>query len=237
MQVISLSALTPQSGKDTLADHIASTDGLRIERVSFASKLRREVASLFASTSVFHSLELLAMLRCSAKDIEHPEFAITKLPLNTMEQHSGSYRWFMANMVNNDPIEMTKPRSLRFHMQHYGNNYIREFQNKPFYWINYVRHDLNMLRNSGADVVIVTDCRDPLEFTMLTEEYNATTILIKKDGFPKSIHDTGESHNIEKFAHKFNYDFELDNIYGDPSCMALSFDELELFSTPTIESN
>lgn len=231
MKVISLSALCPQSGKDTLADFIETIEGIKVRRIAFGDDLRSHVIRMFnhGKNSLFHETELKHMLLSSKKDIEHEAFAICKLPDHDNSGHCidtyrSSYRLMLAEMVGYDPVEMTKPRSLRYHMQRYGNDFTKDKKGKKTYWIDQVSRKLAEWERQGIDLVVITDTRAPEEFEELTKYFQAKTFLIKREGFPFSAAEAlREHHPIEDFAKNFKYDWELSNVYGDKSIMQADF--------------
>lgn len=215
MQVISLSALCPQSGKDTLADFIETIEGINVRRVAFGDALRYEIINLFNTVdAIFKPMDIKQMLLRPVKDVEHEAFSIHNLKLS-------SYKDFMKSYVGFNPIEITKPRSLRFHMQRYGNDFTKDHLNNPLRWVNEVYDKLDMFKKKGGvDLVVITDTRAPEEFDMLKKEFNATTFLIKREGFPENEHEVKRiPHPIEDFAKNFKYDWELTNVYGDKTHM------------------
>lgn len=219
MQVISLSALCPQSGKDTLADFIKTIEGIDVRCIAFGDALRAEIVSYFNTTgATFHPSDVKQMLLRPAKDVEHEAFSINKLRI-------GSYRDFMKAYVKWNPEEITKPRSLRYHLQRYGNDFTKDHMKYKSRWVDEVRLKLDDWRSRGlVDLVVVTDTRAPEEFEMLKKEFDATTFLIRREGFPVSEHEMKRvPHPIEEYAKNFKYDWELTNVYGDKSHMQADF--------------
>lgn len=219
MKVISLSALCPQSGKDTLADFIESIEGMNVKRIAFGDALRDEVFRLFNTIgSTFTPWEVRQMLLRPSKDVKHEAFSIKNLRLCP-------YRTFMMGQVGFNPIEITKPRSLRYHLQRYGNDYVKGHMNSPMCWVDIFQRQLEAWKSKGdVDIVVVTDTRAPEEFSMLTEDWDAHTFLIKRIDFPVSEHEVKrEPHPIEEYAKNFKYDWELSNVYGDKSIMQTDF--------------
>jgi len=229
MKVISLSALTPQSGKDTLADYIQEVHhNLNIKRIAFGDALRNEVVSLFKGRdTTFHEKELRKMVLNSAKDIDHPAFAINKLSTTSASSHcictfNRTYRNFLGDMFKNDPVELTASRSLRFHLQHYGNNFTKDHLGKDMKWIDFVWEQLAHWEDNGdVDLVIITDVRDPKEFDLLVDLYDALSILVKTDGFPVS---NRTPHPIEEHAKHFNYDHVFVNEFGNKQHLKTQYD-------------
>lgn len=233
MKVISLSAFCPQSGKDTLADFIDTLEDVKVARLAFGDALRKEVAGLFDNkNSPFNDIELMNMLQCSSKDIPHESFSIVNLPTHDRSGHCVStyrktYRAFLADRFSYDPSELTASRSLRWHMQRYGNDFTKGHKGELNKWINIVAEKLNQWEAQGIDLVVITDTRAPEEFDHLTHNYDTITMSIRRIGFPKKEHEVKrEPHPIEQFAENFHYDFELSNVYGDKNVMCAEFQHI-----------
>ncbi|MGL5965366.1 MAG: hypothetical protein ACRCZ2_13375 [Fusobacteriaceae bacterium] len=212
VQIISLSALRPQSGKDTLAKQIVQHFGEdRVATIAFGDYLRVCVSLLFG---IEDSLEMYARLSDSRKD------AVTPICLGTSIVHS-DYREFLLSKGVNLNLYQTP----RFHMQMFGNDYIKGHLGLENFWVDVVDRRIATLKRSKPNLkyIIVTDTRSPNEFDWLDEQ-DAVFYLIHRSGFPKDLHDNAEGrHSVETHADGWFYDHVLWNPYGDKGLIFHNF--------------
>ncbi|MGL5583259.1 MAG: hypothetical protein ACRDCE_20220 [Cetobacterium sp.] len=213
MLTISLSAFEPQSGKDTLAYLLKThfeAQGKTVKIIAFGDALRKHVAGMF-DTSAYPTNMLKLM--SPAKDSVSEEYAIKNVRKGYSE-----YQYFMAVTKEFDPEE---PRSLRFHMQHYGTDFIREFKQLEHHWIEVVTSTMADWAIEDVDVVIVTDTRFPAEFDVLKFLFQADFMLVNPVGFPPSAYQKEDRpvHKAETFSRNFEYTREVSNHYGFPNDM------------------
>lgn len=82
--------------------------------------------------------------------------------------HIGNYiKHFAIDYFGWDGNDETKPRTL---LQQIGTEVIREGMNKPYFFINRLKEDIEVLEHF-YDVVIIADVRLPIEFEALKEKY------------------------------------------------------------------
>lgn len=212
VQIISLSAPRPQSGKDTLAEQIVQHFGSdRVATIAFGDYLRDCVSHLFGAEN---ALEVRELLSDSRKDV------VTPLCLGTSIVHR-DYREFLLSKGVNLNLYQTP----RFHMQSFGNDYIKGFLGLEDFWVDVVDHRIAALKRCKPNLkyIIVTDTRSPNEFEWLDRQ-GAMFYMIKRVGFPKDLHDNAEGrHQVETHADGWLYDHVLLNRYGDKEAMFSDF--------------
>lgn len=203
--LLALNSIRGKSGKDTLIEHIEAS-GLKVHRVAFADNLKRECASVL-SYSAHQAGEVERRCHSSEKDRSGLWLSIEAIP-------EGNYRdWLMA--MDYSPIEA---RSLRWHLQQYGTEYIREHQGKPSYWLHKgCEQVLNGLMNPSVDVVVVTDMRLPNEYAELAGAGTKLIRIVRNWHIPEV--DTVPYHqsDIALMAHPF--DALVVNELGKPEAM------------------
>lgn len=212
VRIISLSAPRPQSGKDTLADQIVKHFGAdRVATIAFGDYLRDCVSHLFG---IEDSLELFTLLSDSRKD------EVTSICLGTSIVHA-DYREFLLSKGVNLNLYQTP----RFHMQMFGNDYIKGHLGLENFWVDVVDRRIATLKRSKPNLkyIIVTDTRSLNEFDWLDEQ-GAMFYMVKRSGFPKDLHDNAEGrHEVETHADGWLYDHVLWNRYGDKELMLSNF--------------
>lgn len=101
---------------------------------------------------------------------------------------------YLKDYFNWDGLEETKPRE---QLQIIGTDIIREKLNKPYFHIDRLTEDIEVLRNF-YDVFIVTDIRLPLEIETLKERFqNTTSINIVRENFESDLTDKQNRHITE----------------------------------------
>lgn len=211
-QIISLSAPRPQSGKDTLAEQIVKHFGAdRAYTLAFGDYLRDCVSHLFGAAK---ALEVSALLSDSRKDI------VNELCMGTNIVHA-DYREFLLNKGVNLNFYQTP----RFHMQLFGNDYMKGHLGLTDFWVDVVDRRIASLKRCKPNLkyIIVTDTRSPNEFEWLKAQ-GAMAYMVKRAGFPKDKHDETEGrHPVETHADNWTYDHVLWNRYGDRDVMFSEF--------------
>lgn len=200
--ILSLSAPRPQSGKDTLASQLVDHYGKdRVATIAFGDYLRDCVAHLFG----VNAADVREMLDDKRKDIP------TALCKGTSIVHT-EYRELLLTMG----VNLHEHQTPRFHMQRFGNDYIKGHMGLEDFWVDVVDRRIAWLvkTNPRLKVIIVTDTRSPNEFEWL-KVHGSKFVLIQRTGFPKDSHDEPrEVHPVETHALKWNYDIKLWNHYG-----------------------
>lgn len=204
VQIISLSAPRPRSGKDTLADMLVEHYGSgRVVTIAFGDYLRECVSHLFGHV---HATDLRHRLDTFEKDVRAHCWAGHNLV------HADFREW----MIQNGHSLMEK-RSPRWYMQHFGNDYVKGHMGLENFWVDVVDRRIEQLyrNNQKLELIIVTDTRSPNEFEWL-QSTGAKTINVVRTGFPKDVHDdpTRVPHPVELHALSWNYDHTLYNQFG-----------------------
>ena len=204
VQIVSLSAPRPRSGKDTLANQLIAHFGAdKVATIAFGDYLRECVSHLFGHG---YAIQMMECLHDNRKDIPTPMCTGTSLV------HTDYREWMVQNGHN-----LLLNRSPRWHMQHFGNNYVKDHMGLHHFWIDVVDRRIEQLKrtNPNLELIIVTDTRSPNEFDWLGEVMEAKFIMVKRTGFPKDSHDdVTERHAVETFADNWKYDMTVWNHYG-----------------------
>jgi len=182
-----------------LVDHFGSD---KVVTIAFGDYLRECVSHLFGHTM---AIELMSMLHDNRKDVPVHYLAGCHLV------HADYREWMIQNGHS-----LTEPRSPRWHMQHFGNNYVKGHMGLHDFWIGVVDRRIEQLKrtNQNLELIIVTDTRSPNEFDWLARN-ESKFIMVKRTGFPKDAHDdVTERHEVETFADNWKYDMTVWNHYG-----------------------
>lgn len=148
MRVIGLNSQRGKSGKDTLYDLIAA-DSAAIKRFAFGDELKEKCSVAISYTELMQKEMLIAMHDQTLKD--EPMLILRGSNIAESEYKT----WLLVN-----GFDMTAPRSPRFHLQQYGNGYVRDFLNDENRWLDSVRSKLEYY----PDVtIVITDVRQPNE--------------------------------------------------------------------------
>ncbi|UTQ78147.1 deoxynucleoside monophosphate kinase [Aeromonas phage JELG-KS1] len=203
--IISLSAPRPQSGKDTLANQLVEHFGKdRVATVAFGDYLRDCVSHLFGAV---YASAVREMLDDSRKD--EP----SKLCRGINIVHA-EYREFLVQKG----INLYTHQTPRFHMQMFGNDFIKGHMGLTDFWVDVVDRRIAWLMRTKPNLkyIIVTDTRSPNEFEWLSH-HGAEFFMVKRAGFPKDKHDDRSTvHPVETHADSWKYDKVLWNHFGEP---------------------
>lgn len=202
-KIIALCSRKPQSGKDTVAEQLKfelKCAGNKVMTIAFADALRHNVASLFGSDKY---LMIMERLTCSAKDIAIPELAIDNL------KH-GDYKKFLSNTM-----KLVEPRSPRFHMQQFGDNYIKGHLGLEDHWVNIVHREVTGFKGSRFDYVIITDARSEVEFNWI-DRLDGRVIQIEQVCFPETRAVSEHNHPVELFDYSDYVWATVRNVWGRP---------------------
>lgn len=213
--ILALNSIRGKSGKDTLIEHIEA-NGLKVHRVAFADTLKKECSVVLAGDIAWLARKYEGYMHQSAKDSKRSDLTITDIA----DSH---YRdWLLATFKSSHHDE---PQSLRWHLQQYGTEYIREHLGKPDYWLNKgLLEVLNGHSDPSVDVVVVTDMRLPNEYEQLTSIGAHRLRIVRNWHIPEV--DTVPYHqsDIALMAHAF--DALVVNEWGKPEAM---YDQIKEF--------
>lgn len=216
MKLVTLSAEQPRAGKDTFCDMLkAALPDKTIRSIAYGDLLRTFVVDLFGGNvkCPYTRGELLQMLLNDAKDMASEDFAINKLA-----QYE-DYRAFLMEKYKYCPREAARARSLRFHMQQFGNNYMKIHKKNPNMWINHVHTAINNWFMSGTvDLVIITDLRSVEEYQLSRKLFNTQSCLIKTNR-PPSVAHCNFNHPVENQTKFMKFDQVFNNVWGDKAVL------------------
>ena len=124
-------------------------------------------------------------------------------------QISNYIKHFAIDYFGWDGKEETKPRTL---LQELGTDIIREKMNKPYFFIERLIQDIEVLDNF-FDVALVTDVRFPLEFDEVKKVYpDAVKIHITRPDFISELTDKEKKHKTEIALDNYtSYDYKVIN--------------------------
>lgn len=208
--ILALNSIRGKSGKDTLIGHIEA-EGLKVHRVAFADILKKELAQVLAFPGVLRAGDLLRLAHSSDKDTPYACFSVRSVA-------DCQYADWLWTTYIEDPSDLDVPRSLRWHLQVYGTEYVREYLNRPNYWLDagYLEV-LNGASDPSVDVVVVTDMRLPNEYTRMSTAGASLIRIVRAWHVPEV--DTVPYHqsDIALMAHPF--DALVVNEWGKPEAM------------------
>lgn len=212
--ILALNSIRGKSGKDTLIEHIEAT-GLRVFRVAFADILKKECSEVLAGHIPNLAKELERRMHTSEKDDHIGLLAIKELPASDYAS------WLFLSTDH----AVSEPRSLRWHLQQYGTQYVREYLGKPNEWLNKgVRQCFMGAGSPVHDLIVITDLRLPNEYQMMGK-LGAKTIRIVRDWFVPGVDDVPyHISDIALMAHPF--DALVVNEWGKPEAMLDQIKEL-----------
>lgn len=200
-RIISLSSVTPRSGKDTIAESLAMRlrcAGIKAELVTLAAPLKKALAAHMQWTRGWEHASI------HNKDGLSANFAIAHVA------GSGYRDWLLETYEGDELVA----RSPRWHMQQFGTNYIRDHLESPDHWL-----DIALKSMIEDDTIyIVTDTRMPNEFDRFSAE-GAVMVNIVPHGFPADhpamANDYSDQPTENALADKlFEYNFR--NHWGKP---------------------
>jgi hypothetical protein len=207
-QILVLNSIRGKSGKDTLIALLESK-GYRCHRVAFADILKKQCASELACTSD-QAAEFEAMMHRSAKDDQLQYLSISNIP-------QGAYLEWLCGHTDHDQYA---PRSLRWHLQQYGTEYVRNFLGKQSRWLDLGLKEIHEgIDKADVDIVVVTDCRLPNELKALEDlrmvYQTVTTVRIVRDWFIPGVDD--QPYHISDIAlMASHFDHLVVNKLGEP---------------------
>jgi hypothetical protein len=207
--ILALNSIRGKSGKDTLIEHIEASTDLKVCRVAFADILKHECAKVLAGPRQGLAVELERRMHTGEKDHQTDLLSFRGLPDSFYKE------WLMEAKWGESVME---PRSLRWHLQQYGTQFVREHLGRPNEWLDKgVTQILEGLDDTTHDLVVVTDMRLPNEYQKLVE-MGATTVRIVRNWFIQGVDDIPfHISDIALMAHPF--DTLVVNEWGKPEAM------------------
>ena len=183
-KIIGLNSQRGKSGKDTLCDLL----GDRAIRFAFGDALKEACAKVIAVTPLYRQHLLEDMHDQSRKDKPVSLLRINDLP-------ESEYKQWLITCTDFDKFVLRTPR---FHLQQYGNGFIRDYKGQPNKWLNSVKNQVEVLQ-TDKEFIVITDVRQPNEYDWiranggLVVEIKRDWILPEVDNQPLHITDTALS--------------------------------------------
>ena len=108
-----------------------------------------------------------------------------------------------------DGSEETKPRTL---LQELGTDIIREKMNKPYFFANRTKEDLEILSNF-FDVAAVTDIRVPLEIETIKDNFDDVVVIkVERINYEQEMTKEQQKHKIENAMNDYkDFDYVVIN--------------------------
>jgi len=189
----------PGVGKDTIADVLAPQQGFA--RIAFADALRREVCEAWR-------IDARMLTARATKELPIPSLAAG------MCGESAFMRW-----IADGGDSLTEPRSPRWVMQRWA-SFKRRFI--PDYYARLVERWIGRQLGCGWNRIVVTDLRDPVEWTMLAR-LGAKVVRVHRPELAALPEDTAM--HVSEQHHTIKADADLLN---DGSLQALADAVVEL---------
>lgn len=179
--IIGLNSQRGKSGKDTLYDLIAA-ESVATKRFAFGDELKEKCSEAISYTELMQKEMNIAMHDQTLKDLP-------MMVLRGSNIAESDYKmWLLVN-----EFDMNIPRSPRFHLQQYGNGYVRDFLKDEDRWLNSVRDKLKYYPNVN---IVITDVRQPNELEWI-RSIGGTVVRVARgweipevDSLPLHITDT-----------------------------------------------
>lgn len=211
-KIIALCSRKPQSGKDTVAKQLKfelECAGNKVMTLAFADALRHNVASLFGNEMY---PMLMERLTCSAKDIP-----LRQLSIGNLTHHDYERFLYRENKLGYNELRqfIREPRSPRWHMQHFGNNYIKGHLGLEDHWVRIVHREVMGFKGSRFDYVIITDARSEVEFNWI-DRFDGRVIQVEPICFPESRAVAEYKHPVEQFDYSDYVWATVRNVWGRP---------------------
>lgn len=97
---------------------------------------------------------------------------------------------------------------------------------KPDFWVNFIVDILHLFDNEW-DVILIPDCRFPVELERMRENFDTTLLRIERPNFDNGLSEAQKQHASETSLDNYGYDFK---IYNEGTLEDLK-DHLEAFVT------
>jgi hypothetical protein len=152
--IIALTSERGRSGKDTLCE-LLTLEGHKVHRVAFGDVLKKQCARELVLDGCAR-IVMESHMHTDLKDAQFEELALKEIP-------ESEYRdWLMDSGF----LDVTIPRSPRWHLQQYGTGFRRNYKQNPDVWL---LEGLKEIKKAPKDsVVVVTDMRQANEYAALS---------------------------------------------------------------------
>ena len=152
--LIALTSERGRSGKDTLCELLA-IEGHRVYRVAFGDVLKKQCSHMLALEEC-QRIVMESHCHTDLKDAAFEELAIDQIP-------ESEYRdW----LTDSGFLDVTIPRTPRWHLQQYGTGFRRNYKANPDVWL---LEGLKEIKKAPKDaLVVVTDMRQANEYAALS---------------------------------------------------------------------
>jgi hypothetical protein len=152
--IIALTSERGRSGKDTLCDLLV-LEGYKVHRVAFGDVLKRKCSHMLALDEC-ERIVMESHCHTDLKDAQFEELAIDQIP-------ESEYRdWLMDSGF----LDLTIPRTPRWHLQQYGTGFRRNYKANPDVWL---LEGLKEIKKAPkGSLVVVTDMRQANEYAALS---------------------------------------------------------------------
>lgn len=215
--IVGLNSIRGKTGKDTIVQYASfglSQDyaklsmpaqpvkGLKAVRFAFGDALKDECAEVICgfSPEMKHKMRL-AMDNQSLKDTPMAELRINQMP-------NGGYRDWLYDHTDFDRKVFRSPR---FHLQQFGNGYVRNFHNNKSAWLDIVKTKIAGI-GSMVDVIFITDMRQRNEAEWI-KETGGLTVLVSRDWNEPEVDDR-EPHETDLALVDWPFDHYILNKKG-----------------------
>lgn len=81
---------------------------------------------------------------------------------------------------------------------------------KPDFWVNFIV-DILHLFDTDWDVVLIPDCRFPVELERMRENFDTTLLRIERPNFDNGLSETQKAHASETALDNYGYDYKILN--------------------------
>lgn len=211
MNVITLTAASPRSGKDTLAMQVIERSDKRVFTIAFGDALRVETAKLF-------HIPRAKFIEWSMKERVKDEKMSLFCPLRVNNKE-------YFDMLIAKGFGTNDPMSIRQHLQLFGNDFTKGVKGNTCRWVDEVEYRLVEAKSHGAELAIVTDCRFPEEADMLRSFFDSLFVKVTRSGdWPSHMKVETNGHVAETLIDKLPCDLVVENRFGDPDGM---FDQIK----------
>lgn len=202
MTILALSSHRGRAGKDTLLEHLEQRLDKVAHRVAFADELKEELAGV---------------LKVPVDDLHNPELKDAELPLlRCAAIPPGPYKDWLKTLLSWDNRFL--PRTLRWHLQMYGTEYIRKHLKQPSRWLNLGLERIKGILNKDPEaLIVVTDMRMANEYAAMGT-IGAQRVRINR-GWSIPEVDNTPPHESDTALDNMAFEATITNAWGKPEDM------------------